>query len=180
MAQDDTTRVGFFDPTPSFYSVLAHSPQIRRKTPAPYTCVSKKFGQVAMLRSAKAVADYLRGTSGAVSLEFAIWVPLVFGIFLTVMDLTHALTVNSTMWHQARVAARGLSMHEISTQEARSLINGGLTWTRSDYVVEIVEDRATVWVSIRTPMKTSGIIDFATARLQGDWVARVEMLREPV
>ncbi|WP_407493191.1 TadE/TadG family type IV pilus assembly protein [Pseudooceanicola sp. MF1-13] len=124
--------------------------------------------------------NFLKNESGVVSLEFAIWVPLVFGIFLTVLDFAHAMTVNSTMWHQARIAARGLSMHEISPQDARELINSGLHWTRSDYQIDIVEDRSTVRVSIKTPMKTSGIIDFATAKLSGNWVAEVEILREPV
>lgn len=126
------------------------------------------------------VGRFRKDTSGSASLEFMIWIPLVFGITVTLLDFSHAMTVNSTMWHEARVAARGLSMHAMSDEAARSEIVESLSWTGADYIVDIQRDNRRVTVEIRTPMKTSGLVDFATARLTGDWVARVAVLQEPV
>lgn len=132
------------------------------------------------VRLRRAVGRFFRETTGAASLELMIWIPLVFGIFVTILDFAHAFTLNSSMWHEARVVARGMSMHELSDAKARQVIRENLAWSRSDYVIEIEEDRRSVYVTIRTPMSTSGVVDFATARLKGDWVARVTVLREPV
>ena len=139
--------------------------------------VSGKFGMARVLR---AFSRFRRETEGTVSFEFMIWIPLVFGLLVTVLDFSHALTVKSSMWHEARVAARGLSMHAMSESAARSHIRDGLAWSAADYTVDIERDRSRVYVTVRTPMKTSGLIDFATARLSGDWVARVMVLAEPV
>lgn len=133
-----------------------------------------------MARVVWALKRFRRETTGTVSFEFMIWIPLVFGIFVTVLDFSHALTVNTSMWHEARVAARGLSMHAVSESTARSQIHDGLAWSGADYTVDIQRDRSRVFVIVRTPMKTSGLVDFATARLNGEWVARVTVLAEPV
>lgn len=133
-----------------------------------------------MAPSLRVLDRFRRETSGTVSFEFMIWIPLVFGILVTLLDFAHALTVNSTMWHEARTAARGLSMHAMSESTARAHIADALSWSDADYAVDIQRDRTRVYVTIRTPMKTSGLVDFATARLNGDWVARVTVLQEPV
>lgn len=133
-----------------------------------------------MARVLRAWDRFRRETSGAASFEFMIWIPLVFGILVTLLDFAHALTVNSTMWHEARVAARGLSMHALSESTAREDIRAGLAWSGAEYDIDIQSDRTRVFVVVRTPVRSSGLVDFATARLSGDWVARVAILREPV
>lgn len=128
----------------------------------------------------RAFSRFRNETAGAASFEFMIWIPLVFGILVTLLDFAHAMTVNSAMWHEARVAARGLSMHSLTDVTARDQITGALAWSKADYDVDIVTDRTHVYVTVRTPMNSSGLIDFATARLSGDLVAHISVLREPV
>lgn len=133
-----------------------------------------------MTHCCRVFSRFLRDSAGTVSFEFMIWIPLVFGILVTLLDFAHALTVNSAMWHETRNAARGLSMHSLSESEARASINNGLAWTDADYAIRISRDRTSVSVHVETPMRSSGLVDFATARLKGNWVTRVTLLQEPV
>ena len=125
-------------------------------------------------------ARFMRDTSGASTLEFVLWIPLILVMFATLLDFSHSFTVNSTMWNQARIAARGLSMHELTVAEAEALIRNGLQWTQHDVAISIVEDRDQVSVTLRMPIAQSGVVNVATGTVPGDWVARVAMLREPV
>ena len=52
-------------------------------------------------------ARFMRDTAGASTLEFVLWIPLILVMFATLLYFSHSFTVNSTMWNQARIAARG-------------------------------------------------------------------------
>ncbi|OWU84502.1 hypothetical protein ATO6_12515 [Oceanicola sp. 22II-s10i] len=117
---------------------------------------------------------------GAVTIAFALWFPLVAFIFFAILDFAYAFTVNASMWQQTRVAARGMSMFELTESEARHVIQHGLSWSQKDFEVDIASDRRTVTVSVSTPYSKLGITNTAMRMIGGDWVTRVTMLKEPV
>lgn len=60
--------------------------------------------------------------SGAVSVEFAIWLPLLVVLTVTIVDASSALMRQGTMWRIAGDAARGLAIGVIGEAEAEAQI----------------------------------------------------------
>ncbi|MWB77753.1 hypothetical protein GLS40_06930 [Pseudooceanicola sp. 216_PA32_1] len=123
---------------------------------------------------------FIRNEEGSVTLEFLLWFPLVVFLFLAILDFAYAFTLNASMWQQTRVAARAMSMHELSKVEAEQFIRDGLSWSGKNFDVNISETKRTVSVSIKTPYEKAGITNTALRMMSGDWESRVTMLREPV
>lgn len=129
---------------------------------------------------ARASRTFARSESGVVTLPFLIWLPMVFFLFLTILDFAYAFTVNASMWQQARVAARGMSMYSITEPEAERYIRHGLSWSKKSFDVEIEQGRETVTVTVSTPFASSGITNTTLRTMSGDWITRVTMLKEPI
>lgn len=123
---------------------------------------------------------FLRDENGAVTVEFILWFPLVCFLFFAILDFAYAFTVNASMWQQTRVAARGMSLHQLDKTEAKSFILDGLSWSHKDFDVQITETKSSVTVSVTTPYKKAGITNTALRLMDGNWETRVVMLREPV
>lgn len=123
---------------------------------------------------------FVSSEEGAVTLPFLIWLPLVIFLFFMILDFSYAFTVNASMWQQARVAARGMSMYSINAPEAEDFIRKGLSWSKKDFDVEIAQDRETVTVIVSTPFANSGIINSTLNAMPGNWMTRVTMLKEPI
>lgn len=120
------------------------------------------------------------GEGGAVTVEFVLWMPFVLVLFTGFLDFAHSFTVNSTMWHQTRVAARGLSMHTLTPAQAEQVVRDGLAWIDATPGIDILQTRDTVTIEVRVPFDRSGVVNIANGGMTGDWVTRVTMLREPV
>ena len=123
---------------------------------------------------------FARSEDGAVTVPFLIWLPLVIFLFFTILDFSYAFTLNASMWQQARVAARGMSMYSLSEPEAEAYIRKGLSWSKKSFEVEIDQDRETVTVMVSTPFAESGIVNTTLQAMSGTWMARVTMLKEPI
>jgi len=65
-----------------------------------------------------------RDESGAVSVEFAIWMPVLFSVGLLVADASAAFTTQASMWRTAGELARGLATGRINRNEAQAYIAG--------------------------------------------------------
>jgi len=132
-------------------------------------------------RAARVIRPFLRDEKGNVTIVFVIWFPLFIILFLTILDFAYAFTVNASMWQQTRVAARGLSMHHLDKAEAEQLIRHGLSWSKKDYAVSIIETRHSVSVRVATPANRMGITNTAMEVMGSSrMAASVSMLKEPV
>jgi len=123
---------------------------------------------------------FTRSEDGAVTLPFLIWLPLVIFLFFTILDFSYAFTLNASMWQQARVAARGMSMYSLSAPEAEDFIRQGLSWSKKDFDVDIAQDRETVTVTVSPPFAGSGITNTTLSAMPGHWTTHVVMLKEPI
>ena len=122
---------------------------------------------------------FLFDTEGAVSVEFSLWVPIIFGVFVLIADFTYLAMVNASMWEAARNAARSVAIHQSDIASAESSARRSLVGTL-DYQIAVVNDAEDVSVRITLPARKGGLVGLVTKPMNFDLVAYISMPREPV
>lgn len=69
-----------------------------------------------------AIGRMRRDESGAVSVEFAIWLPVLLSVGMMIADASAAFTTQATMWRTAGDLARGLATGRITRDQAAAHI----------------------------------------------------------
>jgi hypothetical protein len=73
-------------------------------------------------------SPFFLSEDGSVSVEFALWIPVIFFFFLLVADASAAFMAQAQMWHVAGDVSRGLATGRITPTEAFQNIQG-LRWS---------------------------------------------------
>jgi Flp pilus assembly pilin Flp len=68
-------------------------------------------------RNAPPSAAFTTDERGAVSVEFAIWMPLLASLIVLIADVSSAFTTQALMWRSASEVARGLATGRLSPEE---------------------------------------------------------------
>lgn len=66
--------------------------------------------------------SWLRREDGTVSVEFALWIPVFFMIFLLVADTSAAFLVRANMWHLASDVSRAVVLGHMTIAEAEAML----------------------------------------------------------
>jgi Flp pilus assembly pilin Flp len=120
----------------------------------------------------------LRDSRGSATVEFALWVPALVAMLMSVADLALIFTTNANMQHAARETARELARHQITAQDAPTFLRQRLTLgSGGDYQVTVA-DAADVEVEVRLPAQSAAVFGFFEVLMPGDLVARAVMRRE--
>lgn len=119
-------------------------------------------------------------TRGQMSLEMALWAPLILSLFMAIIDFAVTLTVNANMWHATRMTARALSQHRIPEQDAEDHLREQLLMRGLAYDVAVEIDRNEVSVGVTLPEDEAGLTPFYRIYGGGDMRALTRMYREPI
>ena len=69
-------------------------------------------------RRCGALCAFRKCDDGAVSVEFAVWMPLLAVVILLVADVTAAFTTQAMMWRSASEVARGVATGRLTPSQA--------------------------------------------------------------
>ncbi len=72
--------------------------------------------------SAERTKSRFLSEDGSVSVEFVLWVPLIFFFFLLVTDASAAFMAQANMWHIAGDISRGIATGRITGAQASQLL----------------------------------------------------------
>lgn len=67
-----------------------------------------------------ALSAFRKRDDGAVSVEFAIWMPLLATVILLIADVTAAFTTQAMMWRSASEVARGIATGRLTAGQAQN------------------------------------------------------------
>lgn len=88
---------------------------------------------------------------GSLSVEFALWVPVIFMVLMFVADASAAFFAQANMWHTAGYVARALATGTMSVSEAQQFL---ATYTR--FTMEFVTFEQTLVVEFSQPFSDIG------------------------
>lgn len=96
------------------------------------------------------------GECGAVSVEFAIWTPILAFVILLVTDVTAAFTTQADMWRSASELARGVATGRLSPDDTAlisryTLASPPVIDSDGFVTVELVRDYADIGTGILLP-----------------------------
>ena len=117
---------------------------------------------------------------GALSVETVLWLPFYLGLLAFILDASHVLTTNASMWDASRDAARRLAYHRIDAEEVPAQVMAQVMGPGRPYSVIVEEDHDSVAVETRLPAAQAGLVGQFARLMSFDLVARVTMMREPV
>lgn len=116
-------------------------------------------------------SPFFLSEDGSVSVEFALWIPVIFFFFLLVADASAAFMAQAQMWHVAGDVSRGLATGRITPTEAFQNIQG-----YGQYRMEIHPSGRTV--SVLLSQSYSNIGTGMALSFFGDMEVRVFQLLE--
>lgn len=128
----------------------------------------------------RACGQFRRDEKGGSTVEFVLWLPIFLMLFFIASDMAHLYTVNGGMWDGARNAARAMSLHRASQDEALEIAKGSLVGIKEPYDIDISYNWRAVTVEITVPANAAGLTGHFSHILGMDLTARVTMMREPV
>lgn len=80
----------------------------------------------------KTLPQFLKSEDGSLSVEFTLWVPVIFMVLMLVVDTSAAFFAQANMWHLAGDVSRALAMGRTSVAEVQQMVN-----SRTPYSMEI-------------------------------------------
>ncbi|MFQ5535702.1 MAG: TadE/TadG family type IV pilus assembly protein [Sphingomonadales bacterium] len=126
---------------------------------------------------------FLRDETGAVTIEFVLWVPVFVSMLVFVTDASIIYLTHSEMWNVARDTTRRMTTGEITSQaEARDYAAAHLFLGQRTYVIDPSDPKfAEMNVTIAIGLGDATIFGFFFESILGrELVASVTMRREPL
>jgi Flp pilus assembly protein TadG len=110
------------------------------------------------------VKNFRKGTEGSVTIEFVMWLPVLFFMLLLVVDASVMFMTQSNYWSVSRDTARLVSRHALTADEAEVYAAQNATWGSLSPTVAVSINGATVTVSmsaLSSSIAPFGILEFA-------------------
>ncbi len=125
---------------------------------------------------------FLRDETGAVTIEFVLWVPIFVGLLVFVTDASIIYLTHSEMWSVARDTTRRMTTGEITTAaQARDYAAAHLFLGSRSYVIDPDVLSADRNVTIAIGLDGAAIFGFFFKPILGKTlVASVTMRKEPL
>lgn len=108
---------------------------------------------------------FKKDESGAVTIEFVLWLPMVLLLLLMAVDATFAFIGMGNMWQISRETARVVSRYGMSESEAETWAAQQGTFTKQVPTVDVAFDSGDVVVTMQTPIHSLtpfGMLSFGT------------------
>lgn len=121
---------------------------------------------------------------GLATIELALSLPLLIAVLAGIVQFGGLFFVQNTMINVARDVTRRLAVGEITTSEAQSLVQAGLSsWTQTFTVVIHTPPAGSttdkdVFVEIQVPKKSVSLMDIFGLFQSGNLTAKVVMRQE--
>jgi len=130
----------------------------------------------------RTIATFLRAETGAVTIEFILWVPVFVGLLVFLTDASIIYLTHSEMWSVARDTTRRMTTGEITTKaEARDYAASRLFLGSRTYVVDPDPVSADMNVTIAIGLDGAAVFGFFFKPILGQsLVASVTMRKEPL
>ncbi len=107
---------------------------------------------------------FQRNEDGSATIEFVLWVPIIFSLVLLATDVSIAFMRQSQSWQVARDTARIVSRHGMTENAAVTYAEENTKFGSTTPAVTVRSNGSVVEVSISTPanaMTVFGTINFA-------------------
>ena len=98
------------------------------------------------------VKRFRRSERGAVSVDFVMWVPVLFAIILIATDATMAFMRQSHMWQVSRETARIVSRYGMDEATAEAYAQAEATISNTKPVVDVTLTSTDVTVTMSMPV----------------------------
>ena len=130
----------------------------------------------------RSISAFLGDETGAVTIEFVLWVPIFVGLLVFVTDASIIYLTHSEMWSVARDTTRRMTTGEITTvAEARDYAAAHLFLGNRTYVIDTDTTSADMNVTIAIGLDGAAIFGFFFEPILGQsLVASVTMRKEPL
>ena len=130
----------------------------------------------------QSVFAFLRDETGAVTIEFVLWVPIFVGLLVFVADASIIYLTHSEMWSVARDTTRRMTTEEITNDaEARDYAAARLFLGSRTYVIDPEFSTADLNITIAIGLDDAAIFGFFFKGILGkSLVASVTMRKEPL
>ncbi len=131
----------------------------------------------------RTISTFLGDETGAVTIEFILWVPIFVGLLVFVTDASIIYLTHSEMWSVARDTTRRMTTGEITTDaEARDYAAAHLFLGSRTYVIDPTDPAlAEMNVTIAIGIDGAAIFGFFFEPILGEsLVASVTMRKEPL
>lgn len=125
---------------------------------------------------------FLRDETGAMTIEFVLWIPVIVALLTVVIDATTLYITHTEMWNVARDTARRMVSGRITTlDEARNCAAAAMSLRDFPYYVDAAYDKDTgAEVLIAIKVNDMAIIGYSPLSiLGGNMVAHVIMRPDP-
>lgn len=144
----------------------------RRRTGSLLTAI-RKFPAPARRRSLR------RDARGSVTVEAALWSPVIFAVMGLVTDAATIYALDARMWHVAADTARRMSVGELDAASAPGFARAALpARLREVAVIETLDTADEVGLAVRAGTAAMSPIGLYAALIDAEAVARVSMARE--
>ena len=129
----------------------------------------------------RTIFTFLRDETGAVTIEFVLWVPIFIGLFVFVTDASIIYLTHSEMWSAARDTTRRMTTGEITSRaQARDYAAAHLFLSSRTYVIE-PKFGGEMNVTLAIGLDGAAIFGFFFKPILGQsLVASVTMRKEPL
>jgi Flp pilus assembly protein TadG len=118
--------------------------------------------------------NFLRGENGGITVEFALWVPVLLALLFLAIDASLLFSARANFWNLSRDTARVVSRHAMSVVEAESYARklAKISDYQPEVRVRLNEQANTVTVTITAitaelmPFDVTGIVLGGTMSVQ--------------
>lgn len=122
---------------------------------------------------------FLKDEDGSVTVEMAIWSPMLISAIVLILDFAYMMVVNADMWHAARNTARALSIHRITPSEAPDYLRRHLFFANEPYDIAVTLGPETVYARVVLASADAALTPVVGRYVAGELRASISMLREP-
>ncbi|KMK67640.1 TadE/TadG family type IV pilus assembly protein [Puniceibacterium sp. IMCC21224] len=125
------------------------------------------------------IARFRKEETGSLSVEVAIWTPLILASLLAVIDFSHLMVSNASMWNAARNTARAVSVHRVRPDDAERYLRDNLFFNDTPYIVSVQSGTDEVVATVSLNMADVALTPIVGRYLGGTMIASISMLKEP-
>jgi Flp pilus assembly protein TadG len=131
---------------------------------------------------ARRLGSFLKGESGAITVEFSLWVPLLLGVMFLAINASMLFAAQSNYWNISRDTARVVSRHAMSVAEAEAYARNRarVSAYTPDVDVQVDDHLGTVTVTITADMRSLMPFDVTSFALGRTMSVEVTQMLEPI
>lgn len=122
---------------------------------------------------------FTRDEDGAVTVEFVLWLPVFFLILMLIVDATMVFSAEARLWTVARDAARQISIHRLSAEDAEEFVHERSGFKPEKLTVTADDSKSDIWVRVTTPTSEVDMFGFFGTISSPTLVAHVTLRAEP-